>query len=310
MNDIEFRLFRAAVAVAEELSFGQAAERLRISQPGLTKQIQELEARLKIKLFERDTQKVELTEAGKAFVAQAKLALLYHRRAVEAAQAAVAGAEAILNIGQSPFIDPYLTGIVFSTQLPYNPNLHLQSSSDYSPNLVRMVTNGELDVAVVAEGGESKQVGSFLLDRSPFYVLLEAESPLARNETISLRQMHGFPWVLFSPRVHPHLYEALSERATEVGAAAKEMHHATTAEQAAQLVQRTGGVAVLTKRGAWKVAVDGLTMRPLHEADIEVRTVLTARLDANRIVGEFVRTVVRRVETMTAAQQRPLLQTG
>jgi DNA-binding transcriptional LysR family regulator len=173
-----------------------------------------------------------------------------------------------------------------------------------------MVTNGELDVAVVAEGGESKQVGSFLLDRSPFYVLLEAESPLARNETISLRQMHGLPWVLFSHRVHPHLYEALSERATEVGAAAKELHHATTAEQAAQLVQRTGGVAVLTKRGAWKVAVDGLTIRPLHEADIEVRTVLTARLDANRIVGEFVRTVMRKVETMAAAHQQPLLQTG
>ena len=58
------------------------------------------------------------------------------------------------------------------------------------------------------------------------------------------------------------------------------------------------------------VAVDGLTIRPLHEPDIEVRTVLTARLDANRIVGEFVRTVVRKVETMTAAQRQPLLHTG
>ena len=58
------------------------------------------------------------------------------------------------------------------------------------------------------------------------------------------------------------------------------------------------------------VAVDGLTIRPPHEADIEVRTLLTARLDANRIVGEFVRTVVRKVETMATAQQQPFFQTG
>ena len=73
MNEIDLRLMRAAVTVAEELNFGRAAKRLHISQPGLTKQIQDLEGFLKTRLFERDHQKVTLTEAGRAFVAEAQL---------------------------------------------------------------------------------------------------------------------------------------------------------------------------------------------------------------------------------------------
>ena len=69
--EVDLRLLRAAVVVAEELNISRAAKRLGISQPGLTKQIQELEERVEERLFHRDTQKVELTDAGRAFVAEA-----------------------------------------------------------------------------------------------------------------------------------------------------------------------------------------------------------------------------------------------
>ena len=72
MSQIDLRLIRAAVTVAEELSFSRAALKLHISQPALTKQIQDLEAILRVPLFIRDRQRVHMTDAGRAFVEESK----------------------------------------------------------------------------------------------------------------------------------------------------------------------------------------------------------------------------------------------
>jgi DNA-binding transcriptional LysR family regulator len=306
MNEIDLRLMRAAVAVAEELNFSRAAARLHISQPALTKQIQDLEGYLNTKLFERDHQRVTVTDAGNAFVAEARLALLHHQRAVQAAKSAANGAEAILNIGQSPYTDPFLTSIVSSVHLPLYPNLRLHTFSDYSPELSRRVAAGELDLAVLAAGGDFGQLSSVELSSSPLYILLERTSVLARKKELMLEDLAGLPWILFAPQVHPFLYEAITERADSVGANPFEKQHVTSAEHAAQLVKSTGGVAFLTKRGAWRVAVDGLTIRPLAEPGVLVRTVIVARIDAGRLLSEFMRAVVRKVRLIATPKQQKL----
>ncbi len=306
MNEIDLRLMRAAVAVAEELSFSRAAIRLHISQPALTKQIQDLEGFLKTKLFDRDHQKVTLTEAGRAFVAEAQLCLLHHNRAIQGAKSAAKGAEAILNIGHSPYTDPLLTSIISSVHLPLYPNLHLHVSSDYSPELGRRLGTGELDVAVMAAGDESRQLSSIELARSPLYILLEQGSDLAYRRELRLTDLQHIPWILFAQQVHPVLYDAIDARAKESSIEVPERHHVTSAEHGAQLVKNTGGVAFLTKRGAWRVAVDGLTIRPLNEPGIEVKTVLVSRIDAGRIVGEFTRAIVRKIKQLSEPAQRPL----
>jgi DNA-binding MarR family transcriptional regulator len=72
----EIRLMQAAIALAEELNFSRAAERLNLTQPALSKQIIELEGMLGFRLFERNHQNVELTDAGRAFVEEARDAVL------------------------------------------------------------------------------------------------------------------------------------------------------------------------------------------------------------------------------------------
>ena len=306
MNEIDLRLMRAAVAVAEELSFSRAAIRLHISQPALTKQIQDLEGFLKTKLFERDHQRVTLTEAGRAFVAEAQLCLLHHNRAIQGAKAAAKGAEAILNIGHSPYTDTLLTSIISSVHLPLYPNLRLHVSSDYSPELSRRVLGGELDIAVMAAGDEPPQLTSIELAKSPLYILLEQGSELSYQRELTLMDLKEVPWILFAQRVHPFLYDAIADRALELGAEPPERHHVTSAEHAAQLVKNTGGAAFLTKRGAWRVAVDGLTIRPLSESGLDVRTILVARKDSGRLVGEFLRAVVRKIKQISEPAQRDL----
>jgi DNA-binding transcriptional LysR family regulator len=306
MNEIDLRLMRAAVAVAEELNFSRAAMRLHISQPALTKQIQDLEGFLKMKLFERDHQKVRVTDAGLAFVAEARLALVHHQRAIQAAKSAASGAETILNIGQSSFTDPFLTSIIASVHLPLHPNLRVHTFSDYSPELTRRVAAGELDLAIVAAGEESDQLSSVELSRSPLYILLERTSELAGRKELAIQDLKNLSWILFAHQVQPVLYESIFECATKAGVDPLERHHVTSAEHAAQLVKATGGAGFLTKHDAWRVAVDGLTIRPLAEPGVQVRTVLTARNDSGRLVGEFVRGVVRKIRDISAPSQRNL----
>jgi DNA-binding transcriptional LysR family regulator len=305
MNEIDLRLMRAAVAIAEELNFSRAASRLHITQPALTKQIQDLEGFLNTKLFERDHQRVAIMDAGNAFVAEARMALLHHQRAIQAAKAAASGAEAILNVGQSPYADPFLTSIISSVHLPLYPNLRVHTFSDYPPELSRRVAAAELDLAILAAGADVSQLSSVEVSSSPLYILLERTSDLAAWSEFALRDLERVPWILFAPQVHPILYEAISELALKGGVNPSEKQHVTSAEQAAQLVKSTGGVAFLTKSEAWRVAVDGLTLRPLAESGLMVKTVLVARNDAGRLVSEFMRAIVKKVRRIaTPAQQK------
>ncbi len=199
-----------------------------------------------------------------------------------------------------------MTSIVSSIHLPLYPGLRLQIFSDYSPELSRRVASGELDLAILASGSEGNQLSSVELARAPLYILLEDSSILANRREFRLEDLKDVPWILFSRQVHPILYESIAQRALELGVDPPERHHVTSAEHAAQLVKSSGGVAFLTKRGAWRVAVDGLTIRPLLESEIEIRTVVAARNDAGRLVSEFTRAIVRKARYVSAPAQGDL----
>ena len=102
----EIRLLETANVLAEELHFSRVAERLRVDQSTVSKRIDELESQLGFRLFQRNHQIVELTEAGRKFVEEARIALLHVERAIQSGRTAREDAEAILNVGRSPYTDP------------------------------------------------------------------------------------------------------------------------------------------------------------------------------------------------------------
>jgi len=141
---------------------------------------------------------------------------------------------------------------------------------------------------------------------SPLYILIPETSALAARRTLSLRNLDQIPWILFARQIQPTLYDAIEAYARSAGVAASERHDVTSAEQAAQLIYRTGGAAILAKHDAWRVAMDGFTLRPLVEPEIAMRTVLAVRSDAGRVVSEFVRTTVREFRKLTPHGQSGL----
>jgi len=89
------------------------------------------------------------------------------------------------------------------------------------------------------------------------------------------------------------------------------LHHVTTAEEASQFVSRGLGVAVITQAGAWRIAREGITIRPLADEDLFLVTKLACRSDNQaRVVSEFVRAFVRSLSSSSPERQSPLSLAG
>ncbi|MEO1296111.1 MAG: LysR family transcriptional regulator, partial [Cyanobacteria bacterium J06636_16] len=88
---MDLRHLESFLVVVEEMNFGRAAERLRIAQPPLSRQIQRLEASLNVRLFDRTRPQIQLTDAGRVFVPEARRILSQVERGVQIAQRAAQG---------------------------------------------------------------------------------------------------------------------------------------------------------------------------------------------------------------------------
>ena len=155
MTQNETKFMDSALALAETLHFTKAAKRLRISQPQLTKNIQDLEDALGFRLFDRDRKKVAVNDAGRAYLEKAKLSIMYAERAFHAARDVMQEADTFLHIGRSPYTDPLLISTLQSIELPLHPRLKIELSSRFSCELVDEVLDGSLDLAIATEPPES-----------------------------------------------------------------------------------------------------------------------------------------------------------
>ena len=299
------------VALADTGHFGKAAARTFVSQPTLSAQLKKLEDYLGVKLFVRSNQGVILTEPCKTFIEESKLSLFHLDRAIHSTRAVAQGADAILNFGSSPYMDPYLVSLVSSVQLPKYPKLSVRASSAFSEELSRQVITGQLDVAVVASGIPDSRLNCLQVAAHPFYVVLREQDALAQKEAVSLKDCHERVWILFGRQVHPTLYDQMTARATETGVKPREVHHVTSAEQAACLVQDRHAVAFLTHVGAWRIARKCMTMRPLAEEGFVLKTALVTRArDESRLTSQFVRSAMTKLEGESGVNHRRLRLAG
>ena len=147
---VELRQLRYFVAVAEELHFGRAAERLHMSQSPLSRAIRELERELGLVLFVRTTRRVELTPAGTALLERARRALAEIDAAVDEARRAAEPDGGVLGVGYTPFTRLQATRIAEELERQ-RPELELRLEEDVTPELLRQVAGHELAAAAVME---------------------------------------------------------------------------------------------------------------------------------------------------------------
>lgn len=307
----ETRLMESAIALAEELHYQRAARKVGISQPMLTKNIQDLESLLGGPLFLRDRRTVALSDAGRAYIQHARFSLLYGERAFNDARAVLQGIDMPVHIGRSPHVDPYFVTVLLSLHLPLYPKLRIELASQYSVDLVHDLLDGVLDLAIANEPPESTLLTKIQIADSPFYIAVAHRDALAAKPAINFTDINGRRWIMFERRFHPPLYDLILEMAERSDVRPGRLQHIRGPEEAFPFVADSSAVAFIPKAGALLLARDGITVRPLAEPRVRLRTFLVSRADNDsKIASEIVRTFVRKIEAVGTYKQLPLPMTA
>jgi DNA-binding transcriptional LysR family regulator len=208
---MELRHLRYAIAIAEEQNFTRAAERLGIQQPPLSQQIRQLEQELGIPLFRRLTRKVELTEAGASFLADARAILEQVERAKSSAQRFSRGESGRIRIGfaGATYFQPEVTALIRDYRARY-PGVQLMPEQSNTALLVEGLRTGEIDVAFVRPPiGGADGLNTQLLVEEDMLVALPATHRLSRQASLSLSALAEETFILFPRAISPGLYDNL-----------------------------------------------------------------------------------------------------
>jgi DNA-binding transcriptional LysR family regulator len=146
---VDFRQFRYFIAVAEELHFGRAAERLRIAQSGLSQQILKLERSVDAQLLLRDRRGVQLTDAGRVFLDHARQAVEIADRAMASPRLAEGGKKGSLRVGTTILAMPPMAGRVLETFEDRFPDVEVDLRPRLISELIDGISTFALDVAIV-----------------------------------------------------------------------------------------------------------------------------------------------------------------
>ncbi len=205
---MELRHLRYFVAVAEELNFTRAAEKLRLAQPSLTRQIHNLEEELGVRLLDRSRNQVSLTEEGKSFLIDARRLVALSLESVKAVQRFSRGESGQLNLG-------YLFKFNFDL-LPATLATFYQTCSEIAVNLfdmspaeqLRALEARKIDLGFVGlrPPAASRNMSSLSWEcvaRHNVVVVLPAHHPLAKRSRIKLSELKSLFFVAMSEETHP-----------------------------------------------------------------------------------------------------------
>lgn len=225
---MEFRHLRCFVALAEELHFGRAAQRLAITQPPLSLNIQQLEASVGARLFERNSRGVSLTAAGDAFLPKATALLEQAAQAAREARDVGQGLAGQLQIG--------FAGTVLYRGLPQvlrdfgaaHPKLRLALRELSSSEQLVELVHDRLDLGFVHTTRVPTGFSQILVSSQPFVACLPSTHPLAGEVVLPLARLQGEAFAVVMRAVSPDYHDRILAACADAGfepALAFELRH-------------------------------------------------------------------------------------
>ncbi len=276
---MELRQLEYFVAVAEEQNFTRAAERVHISQSGVSAQIRQLERELGTDLFDRGSRTVTLTVAGKAALEHARATLAAAaavRRAADEVTGLISGS---LTVGM--VIGCTLTPL-FDALAAFHrahPGVELSLWEDNSDRLVDGVRAGTLDLALVgAAGAPPHDLNALTIISEPLVAVVPPGHPLATQPQVSLGDLVDHPLACMPPGTG--LRAVFDEACTVRGIEPTITWEASAADALAELTFRELAVAVLSESMATHYR-DRLTALPLDDVDIPALLALVWKPSTN-----------------------------
>ncbi|TVR51679.1 MAG: LysR family transcriptional regulator [Puniceicoccaceae bacterium] len=210
---MELRHLRYFAAVAETENISQAAERLHVSQPPLSRQIRQLEDELGVALFERSGKAIKLTRAGKAFAREAERILFMVDKAVAVARTAGGVEPRELRIGYAPSLTVEILPHALETFHRRHTGVKVRLFDLDSAEMIRKLRDRALDVGLIIKPGKGAMRGFEFreLRREPVCVVLPVSHPLAGKEELEAEAVVGERFLGFTHSTYPEYRQWLGE---------------------------------------------------------------------------------------------------
>lgn len=287
---MELRHLRYFVAVAEELNFRRAAERLHVSGPALSKQVRELEEEVGARLLERNTVRVSLTEPGSLFLEDARKLLADLEKAVRRAAEAGPG-KAVLRIGS---VGPIATEFLPKALKAYrqrSPEVEISFVEVPPPEQAVAVSRGAIDIAFGygRQGTDDDGLQSLCVIRAPFGVVVSAQHPLAGRSELGLEDLKEQAVFSVGRDYRSSHRENLLRLWSEENLAAPKLQNVENFDAVLNLIAADQGVSLLPQ--VMNLRAHGIVMVPLRalRCDPEFRMwVLWKKGAGTAAVAQFV----------------------
>ncbi|WP_374447964.1 LysR family transcriptional regulator [Providencia sp.] len=278
---IELRHLRYFIAVAEELHFGRAAERLHISQPPLSQQIQALEEHIHAKLLERNNRNVALTPAGTMFLKEAYQILSQVDAASTKAARMEKGELGELSIGftsTTPFMHKVTMSLRQYRETYPEVSIHMHQMN--TKQQIAPLVTGRIDMGIMRNTVLPEQLDYQLLFKESFMVAVYEGHPLLEYEKqgIDIQQLANYPLIFFEREVGTALYDEINRLLASAGIVPKISQEAGEAMTILGLVSAGMGISIITESFT-RMKVDGVRYVKLTniEASSEVWLVYNTR---------------------------------
>jgi DNA-binding transcriptional LysR family regulator len=235
---------RYFTVLAEELHFGRAAARLGIAQPFLSEKIRGLEVVLGSRLFLRTSRRVELTQAGAAFLGTAQKSLGELERGVQRVRALARGEEGTLDVGYVMIGMLMVVPDLLRDFRAAYPRVRLSLHEISTAPLVVQLQQGELDVAFLSQPVREPGLQTHLEWREPFCAVLPSDHRLTKAKVIRLRDLAQEQFVSVSRPSSPDMYDQMMQDCREAGVTLRVVQEAGSWQATVSLVAAGMGVTV------------------------------------------------------------------
>jgi DNA-binding transcriptional LysR family regulator len=250
------------MAVAEELNFGRAAIRLRISQPPLSQQIRQLEEELGVRLFDRTKRQVKLTEAGKRIVLEAQQILSQVDHFVSIASRVSEGTIGHLSVAGQAVLNEILvqTLRVFAKQYPgVRIELHFMNTAFQ----IEALREEHVHVGFLHLPVNDSHLTVEPIKREPLWLALPKGHPLAKQKRVTLSSLALQPFIMFARRSSPGLHDVITAACRNAGFSLNVVHEVDNVIASMTLV--TAGLGLAFCSPSWRKLWPDVAFRPFRE---------------------------------------------
>ena len=296
---------RCFVALAEELHFGRAAARLNMTQPPLSRQLQQLEHIIGTELMERSSRVVRLTTAGKAFLVDARAILRAAEEAMVTARRAALGEGGVITLGFIPATSYSLLPRLVSFLANEMPQVQFVLKEMVTANQAEALGTGGIDAGILRLPIDLRGLEAVTISHEPFVVAVPSGHALARPGVLAVTDLDRQPLIMYAPTESRYHHDLVSSIFRAAGITPNFVQFAREIHTMLALVGAGIGVALVPAAagtlGFANVTLQQIALYPTVFSELtlvwrKASDNPALRLFARQALPKFLRTLPRRID--------------